>query len=221
VIEMALLDRLDEVDWTKVSHAYGPATDVPELLRALVDPDTTDAEHARVRHALYGNLIHQGTVWSASSKAVPFFVEIVMDDSLAIEIRRFALRYLCDLTIGEEIDELVNLGEFDPDEYFANARDPGTWREEDRLREEDEEALEQMVRVWAKDCYEAAEANLPRLLPLLEGPNDDLCFTLINLVAAFPRCANHTIPALRSLENDPQVDSERREAVAETLPLLD
>lgn len=38
VPSMALLDGLDEVDWGSLHHAYGPATDVPGLLRALVDP---------------------------------------------------------------------------------------------------------------------------------------------------------------------------------------
>jgi hypothetical protein len=171
-----------------------------------------------VQIALYGNVLHQGTVWSASSKVVPFFVEILLDGSIDIELRRFALEYVLDLSVGEDIES----GEFDPDEYFADIEDPGTWREEDRgTAREDEEVLAQMVRVWAKACYEAVEARVPQLLPLLEDPDDDLCFKVIGLLAAFPRCANHTVPALRRLAKNPEADSERRESARETIALLD
>ena len=34
-----MLDGLDAVDWSALAHAYGPAADVPGLLRALLDPD--------------------------------------------------------------------------------------------------------------------------------------------------------------------------------------
>ena len=183
---MALLVGLDDVDWSKLSHAYGPATDVPELLRALIDPATTTAERKRVQRALYGNVIHQGTVWSASSRVVPFFVEIVMDASVDIELRRFSLQYIVDLSVWEDMEAFA----FDPDDYFADVEDPGTWREEDRGTErESDDVLQQMVRVWAKACYEAVEASVPRLLPLLQERDDELVSTVRRLLAAFPRCA--------------------------------
>lgn len=36
-----MLETLDSVDWNSIHHAYGPARDVPDLLRAavLADPD--------------------------------------------------------------------------------------------------------------------------------------------------------------------------------------
>lgn len=215
---MTLLDTLDEVDWAKLSHAYGPATDVPGLLRTLIDPATTRSERKKVQSVLYGNIIHQGTVWSASSKVVPFFVEILLDRSLDLELRRFALQYVRDLSVGEDIEP----GQLDPDDYFADVEDPGTWREQDRGTErESEEVLEQMIRVWCKACYEAVESSVPRLVPLLEDPDDELCFDVIDLFAAFPRRAGDTLPALRRLAEDPEADAERRESASETIALLD
>lgn len=35
---VALLDGLDDIDWSRLHHAYGAASDVPDLRRALVDP---------------------------------------------------------------------------------------------------------------------------------------------------------------------------------------
>lgn len=46
---MALLDGLEKVDWSKLHHAYGPAIDVPALLRA-VEAETGPA--AELRDAL-------------------------------------------------------------------------------------------------------------------------------------------------------------------------
>ncbi|GIJ47624.1 hypothetical protein Val02_45100 [Virgisporangium aliadipatigenens] len=67
-----MLETLDDVDWAALEHAYGEATDVPELIRALAEGDTDDA-----LDELYGNIWHQGTVYEATAHAVPFLVEVL------------------------------------------------------------------------------------------------------------------------------------------------
>ncbi|MFD7690500.1 hypothetical protein [Streptomyces sp. NPDC059781] len=62
--------ELDAVQWQTLTHAYGPAVDVPDLIRALHQGDDTTVDEAV--HELYGNIHHQGTVYSASAPAVPF-----------------------------------------------------------------------------------------------------------------------------------------------------
>ena len=64
---------LDTVDWGRLQHAYGPATDLPTLIRALTDGDhvAADAAIAQLSHTI----CHQGTVYSASAPAVPFLVD--------------------------------------------------------------------------------------------------------------------------------------------------
>jgi hypothetical protein len=68
-----LLD-VDEIDWAGLNHAYGPAEDVPDLLRTLAsaEPDQADEALADV----IGSLFHQGTVYEATVSAVPFLVEL-------------------------------------------------------------------------------------------------------------------------------------------------
>ncbi|HTJ67610.1 MAG TPA: hypothetical protein VL551_08795 [Actinospica sp.] len=68
------LSGLDAVDWSSLEHAYGPATDVPEVLRTLVGDDGEQAEDAL--YELYSNVWHQGSVYPATVEAVPFLVEI-------------------------------------------------------------------------------------------------------------------------------------------------
>ncbi len=69
-----MLERLDEIDWSALSHAYGPADDVPGMLRALGsrNPD----ERAEAMHEAFGNIFHQGTRYPATAKAIPFLIEL-------------------------------------------------------------------------------------------------------------------------------------------------
>lgn len=62
--------ELDDVPWHTLTHAYGSAEDVPELIRALYRDDQETVDEAI--HELYGNIHHQGTVYPASAPAVPF-----------------------------------------------------------------------------------------------------------------------------------------------------
>lgn len=71
----SLLEAIDRVPWAKVEHAYGPATDVPGLIRALTSPDVKVRNDAW--YELHGNLWHQGTIYEASAYAVPIFLELL------------------------------------------------------------------------------------------------------------------------------------------------
>src|SRR4051794_16456277 len=55
--EVVMLEHLDEIDWDGLTHAYGNAGDIPELIRALASRDPDDRENAI--DALYDALCHQ------------------------------------------------------------------------------------------------------------------------------------------------------------------
>jgi hypothetical protein len=77
------LDGLDEIHWDQLNHAYGPATDVPALLRELIDADVQspgDSNHP-LWH-LYGNIYHQGTVYPATPHAVPFLIKLAANPNV-------------------------------------------------------------------------------------------------------------------------------------------
>lgn len=69
-----MLDHLDAINWSTLTHAYGPATDVPDMLRALNAADRKE-RHAAF-HAAYGNIFHQGTRYTATPHAIPFLIEL-------------------------------------------------------------------------------------------------------------------------------------------------
>lgn len=99
---MGLLEALDSVDWSRYHHAYGPAVDVPMLLRALAWPDVRPLGlklregsdvFETVTWTLWSNVYHQGSVWGVTARVIPFLVEILNGD-VPIRARCFVLRYL-------------------------------------------------------------------------------------------------------------------------------
>src|SRR5438552_81973 len=92
------LAALDAIDWNRTKHAFGPATDVPNLIRSLASPDGDVRRGAWT--ALYGNLYHQGIVYPATAAAAPFFVKLLEGDD--VEDKSEILRYLA--VIGEDPD---------------------------------------------------------------------------------------------------------------------
>ena len=65
--------------WKELTHAYGPADDMPALLRGLDDlpPSNGDEEPW---FSLWSALAHQGDVYSASFAAVPHVVAALARD---------------------------------------------------------------------------------------------------------------------------------------------
>ncbi|GAA4900649.1 PBS lyase [Streptomyces coeruleoprunus] len=66
---------IDEVDWASLGHAYGPADDVPALLRGLASKDPVEREAAL--DGMYGAVHHQGDVYDATLACIPFLLELV------------------------------------------------------------------------------------------------------------------------------------------------
>ncbi|GGR33087.1 HEAT repeat domain-containing protein [Streptomyces netropsis] len=80
-----MLDGIDDIDWAELEHAYGPADDVPGLLRAAGSVDAGVRDEAL--EELFSSLCHQGSIYSATAAAVPFVAELAVDgpgDRLAL-----------------------------------------------------------------------------------------------------------------------------------------
>ena len=67
-----LLDAVAAVRWGDLYHAYGPASDVPMQLRAVIVGDEGTREEAWWN--LFGNIHHQGTIYEATVPAVPILL---------------------------------------------------------------------------------------------------------------------------------------------------
>ncbi|MCA9066757.1 MAG: hypothetical protein KDA96_27000, partial [Planctomycetaceae bacterium] len=75
--EGEVVEGLGSIPWHSLRHAYGTAEDVPDLIRQLqtADPNTRGEDSPLWR--LFGNIWHQGTVYEATSHAVPFLIQLV------------------------------------------------------------------------------------------------------------------------------------------------
>lgn len=69
-----MLTGIDDIDWTGLQHAYGDASDVPDMLRGLLSADADERE--RALDALHGTVHHQGDVHDSTVACLPFLFEI-------------------------------------------------------------------------------------------------------------------------------------------------
>jgi hypothetical protein len=73
---------LDSPVWSTLRHAYGSASDVPELLRQLESFPKSEG-NAEPWFSIWSALAHQGDVYTASFAAVPHVIRIVSSDPSA------------------------------------------------------------------------------------------------------------------------------------------
>lgn len=162
-----MLDKLDSLNWQRLRHAYGAAGDVPALIRAL-DADTTKAR-ASAMEKLAGALAHQGTLYSASPRALPFVLELVTQGKHAD--RAQLLRLLVDLTFGSTYAGLS-----------SSSVEP-------RFEADDGK--------WAKASYDEMLKALARLSPLLSDKHWEVRAALAYLFGWFPDEATEVAKVLR------------------------
>ncbi|WP_055599302.1 hypothetical protein [Streptomyces aureus] len=112
-----MLTGIEEVDWASLGHAYGPADDVPELLRGLASADPAERETAL--DGMYGAVHHQGDVYDSTLACIPFLLELVADP--AVQDRGCIVELLTSIG-GIELDDDEELDELDSeDEEFIPA----------------------------------------------------------------------------------------------------
>lgn len=71
----ALLSGLNDIDWYALGHAYGDASDVPDMIRGLLSADKDRRDEAWSE--LFGSVRHQGDMYDSTPVVVPFLVELL------------------------------------------------------------------------------------------------------------------------------------------------
>lgn len=82
--------ELDDRRWSELRHAYGPAGDIPGLLRQLESFPVARGDD-EPWFSLWGSLCHQGDAYSASFAAVPHIVRVLATDPLRADPSFFQL----------------------------------------------------------------------------------------------------------------------------------
>ena len=74
---LSIQEKLKQVPWKSLHHAYGATQDTPIWLFALLSDQ--DEQREQALNNLWDSICHQGSVYEASCAAVPFFIEILTE----------------------------------------------------------------------------------------------------------------------------------------------
>ncbi|MGY8769746.1 MAG: HEAT repeat domain-containing protein [Pirellulales bacterium] len=197
-----MLDKLDEIDWHQLTHAYGPADDVPDLLRALLSQDKKKREETS--YELFSNIWHQGTVYEATIYAVPFLIELLSDPSTP-DKTDIAVLIAC-IVDGRGYLEVHARPELFKSDWTKILSKQKKDLNTELLRELD---ITNQVR-------EATKCALPLLLPYLSDPDSEVRGCISPAFAAFPDLADAHLPILEhalSTEQNDEVREKLEEAI--------
>jgi len=142
-----VLTDLDTVAWDDLGHAYGGASDVPNLLRGLAEGD------GNALYELFGNIWHQGTVYEATAPAVPFLIELL--DGPEVDVPG-VLELLSAIAQGSSYTDVHR------ELYRASDRDSAETL-----------AAMEVELSWARAAHDAVVAGLPVYRRLLAGSDDE------------------------------------------------
>ena len=79
---------LDSPAWSTLQHAYGSASDIPDLLRQLESLPSSEG-NTEPWFSIWSALAHQGDVYTASFAAVPHVVRFLASDPSAASFDYF------------------------------------------------------------------------------------------------------------------------------------
>jgi hypothetical protein len=176
------LDGLDQIPWNNLAHAYGPADDVPELLRAMqtAPPDLRGEDSPLWQ--LFGNIYHQGTVYEATSYAVPYLIGLAADAETPDRIGILSL--LASIADGSSYldvhEELLR---------HSRARGVGTPKFEQEKRRE---------LAWVARAHEAVMAGFDTYLEMT-SESSDVRFATANVLARLRSRVEIVGPLLRRM----------------------
>ena len=175
-----MLETLDTINWSSLSHAHGPAADVPEMLRALASEDRDVRMEALSQ--LVETIWHQGTVFPASAAAVPFLCELLCHPD--VQDKGFVVFLLSEIATGEGI--LSYCMRHDGEETCRN-----------RLAEEGKSLQEALAEEAAmmKAIRDGVSPILRDLLPWLHD-TEGLAPVVADALGNFPEHESWLVPAI-------------------------
>lgn len=202
----SLQEQLNQIPWKSLEHAYGPATDTPTHLLALLSEDQEERKNALGQ--LWISICHQGNVYEASAAAAPFLIQIlaqVPDEqkpSLLDLLYSLSGRYWA---VGRDLVTLKMLG---PTHQGREAS--GEFLQEDNNDQTPE---------WM--THASVGTGIPVFLSLLQSIHTETVSRTLTLLAAFQELNQEIVPALMrfiSTVEDPDLKALALRSLGDLLP---
>lgn len=193
-----MLDDLDKVKWDQLSHAYGKATDVPDLLRALASDQKEVWDKAISQ--LFCNIWHQGTVYEATAYAIPFLIELL--EAPTVVCKSWILYLLRSLATGNS---------------YLNAHQNLDWYRNERKTEEFQSSRRRELDD-VRAAHDAVVEGTPVYLSLLSHPEAAVRSKAFYVLSVCPERAQEIEPVFRerfSADVDPEVKASMLMALAQ------
>lgn len=187
-----MLEKLEDINWGNYDHAYGPADDVPGLIRGLLSESAEEREN--IWYELYGNLWHQGTIYEATIHAVPFFLELLQDKDTPDRFK--ILSYLGSLAEGSsyiDAHKSLSVMDFSDEDLSVNLQKELDWVSRTRA-----EILK------GKQIY----------LDFLKSGETETSGMAAYLISRFPECSDEFMPKLKERYEAAGSDDLLRFAIA-------
>jgi hypothetical protein len=184
------LRDIDTVDWAALSHAHGPASDVPSLLRALLSEDEDHREFAC--DLLHETVWHQGTIYQASSHIVPFLIQMLRVPELPAKMEVLALLG----SIASGGPGILADSDWARESYTKHGRD-----------------FEAAVAEWAEYAQQAHEAvctGLDTYVGFYSDPDSMIRRCVTNLICLLPASAAPDVLPVLETQLSEQTDPDMR-----------
>ena len=202
-----ILEGLDDIDWSSLTHAYGEASDVPSLLRSLLSENEVKRRDAA--YQLLGNVWHQGTIYQASAYVVPFLVSLLTKSN--IPDRDLVALIFASIADGSSYLEV---------HAIRDAESEDRWRKILSDEGKDFEAELEKEREWVKTTREAVEPKLDMIFEFLGHEDSEIRLAVASALGNYQSHISKSLPLLRDAHQS-EVDDHVREAIVSAIHMLE
>ena len=201
-----MLKGLDDIEWSRLTHAYGAATDVPVLITSLISPD--EDQRCAALQELFTNIWHQGTIYDASVQALPFLIELLNAPGDLVPDRESVALLVASIIAGTGYCQV----------HYATERiNPFTRQPLPRPSDLTERLAQELVVV--REVRQRGTPAIPFLLPYLRNDDAYVRSTVAKALGCYPGSSSVIKPALLKALTAEQ-DHEVRVAIEAALHAL-
>jgi hypothetical protein len=184
-----MLTNLNNIPWASLTHAYGPAIDVPDLIKNLAS--TNEVKRKYALNELYGNIFHQGSRYEATPHVIPFILQLLQQDEVGGKDELIVL--LVHLALGYT-DELLPIG-IDPVAMRELYRQDEAKLSPEELKQAREYGYSATALV---QCYDLVNDNMSIITQYIDHEEIQVRKAALYALAWFPEFEQTSVPLLKT-----------------------